>query len=225
MAGLEERARMHAALGDPVRLAIADRLVLGDLSPGELGADLQVPTNLMAHHLRVLQEAGLIRRVPSEGDGRRTYVQLVRDSPIALRAADLEEPERVVFVCTRNSARSQIAAALWCQISEVPVTSGGTNPADELHPRALSLGRRHGLDLEDAQTRDVAEILHDGDLVVAVCDRAYEKLSPTDQPCLHWAVPNPSAPDTDEAFETAYAQITERVGRLAEVLPQGSRHR
>ena len=73
---LEERARRYAALGEQVRLAIIDQLTLGDASPGELGAVVELPTNLLAHHLRVLQEAGLIRRVRSEGDRRRSYVQL-----------------------------------------------------------------------------------------------------------------------------------------------------
>src|SRR5450755_275347 len=83
---LEQRARRYAALGEPVRLAIIDQLTLGDASPGELGAVVDLPTNLLAHHLRVLEEAGLIRRVRSEGDRRRSYVQLRLDNPI-VRAA------------------------------------------------------------------------------------------------------------------------------------------
>ena len=73
---LQARARVHAALGDPARLAIVDALTLGDASPGEIGADLGMPTNLVAHHLKVLQEAGLIVRTRSEGDRRRTYLRL-----------------------------------------------------------------------------------------------------------------------------------------------------
>ena len=44
------------ALGDPARLAIVDTLVAGDASPGELGAELELPTNLVAHHLKVLED-------------------------------------------------------------------------------------------------------------------------------------------------------------------------
>ena len=43
---LERRARVYAALGEPVRLAIVDRLVPGDASPGELGAEFGLATNL-----------------------------------------------------------------------------------------------------------------------------------------------------------------------------------
>jgi DNA-binding transcriptional ArsR family regulator len=56
---LPVRARIHAALSDPARLAIVDTLVAGDAAPGELGAVLDMPTNLVAHHLKVLEDAGL----------------------------------------------------------------------------------------------------------------------------------------------------------------------
>ncbi|TDB88979.1 ArsR family transcriptional regulator, partial [Actinomadura sp. KC216] len=57
---LDRRAAVHAALGEPARLAIVDALLLGDASPGELGAGLGAPSNLVAHHLRVLAEAGVV---------------------------------------------------------------------------------------------------------------------------------------------------------------------
>src|SRR5690348_2307636 len=131
---LGRRARMYAAVGEPVRLRIVDHLVLGDASPGELGHLVGLPTNLLAHHLRVLDDAGLIRRVRSEGDRRRTYVQLVLDDPAVAsiaRGGGMPEPpaaERVVFVCTHNSARSQLAAAAWARASHVPTASAGTHP-------------------------------------------------------------------------------------------------
>lgn len=64
---LAERARIHAALGDPARLAIVDTLVAGDAAPGELAVVLDMPTNLIAHHLKVLEDAGLVVRSRSEG--------------------------------------------------------------------------------------------------------------------------------------------------------------
>ena len=73
---------MHAALGEPGRLAIVDRLTPGDASPGELADHFGLATNLLAHHLRVLEQAQVIRRVRSEGDKRRSYVQLRLDNPI-----------------------------------------------------------------------------------------------------------------------------------------------
>jgi ArsR family transcriptional regulator, arsenate/arsenite/antimonite-responsive transcriptional repressor / arsenate reductase (thioredoxin) len=227
VANLEQRARMHAALGEPARLAIVDQLAFGDVSPGELAKMVELPTNLLAHHLRVLEEAGLIRRVRSEGDRRRTYVQLVLEDPaVTGLARAVNQPvngpaERVVFVCTQNSARSQLATAAWARTSQIPSTSAGTHPAPRVHPRAVSVGRRHGLRLAKAATAQVADVVQPGDLVVAVCDNAYEELAGDSRPHLHWAVPDPVRPDTDQAFETAYQQITERVERLAEALDHG----
>jgi len=261
---LEERARAHAALGEPVRLAIVDELVLGDAAPGELSARFGLATNLLAFHLRVLDDAGLVRRVRSEGDGRRQYVQLRLDDPAVAAltrpapgpasapTGGEAVPEQVVFVCTANSARSQLAAAAWRRVSALPVASAGTHPAARVHPRAVAAARRHGLDLTGATPTALPGALDapDGDrrrepggaggpLMVAVCDNAHEELArglySRDRPgstghqrpggrggpargWLHWHIPDPVRVDTDEAFEAAYAQITERVDRLAAAL-------
>src|SRR4029450_8549138 len=84
---LDSRAAVFAALGEPARLALGDRLVAGDAPPGELAADVGLGTNLLAHHLGVLEDAGIIRRVRSEGDRRRSYVQLRLDHPTVWAAA------------------------------------------------------------------------------------------------------------------------------------------
>ena len=177
------RARRYAALGEPSRLAVVDALVLGDASPGELTALVGLPTNLMAHHLRVLDEAGLIRRVRSEGDRRRSYVQLRLDDPEVAAllggAPAHADATRVVFVCTRNSARSQLAAAAWSRISEVPATSAGTHPAERVHPLAVAAGLRNGLLVGRAQPQQLADVVEPGDLLVAVCDSAHEPVSYT----------------------------------------------
>ncbi|MEU8088811.1 helix-turn-helix domain-containing protein [Micromonospora sp. NPDC049101] len=120
---MQGRARIHAALGDPARLAIVDALTLGDASPGEIAHDLQMPTNLVAHHVKVLTEAGLVVRGRSEGDRRRTYLRLRPEARTALHPAPLTGVGRVVFVCTRNSARSQLAAALWSERTHTPAAS------------------------------------------------------------------------------------------------------
>lgn len=232
---LEQRAQMYAALGDPRRLGIFERLSVADAACGELGAELGIPTNLLAHHLRVLEEAGLIRRVRSEGDGRRTYVSLRLDdrivgnlahrrpgtgdpAPSGPGATDLGSASRVVFVCTHNSARSQLAAAVWAGRSATPAASAGTHPARRVHPRAVAVGRRHGLRLSQATTAHTDDILRQDDLVVAVCDRAHEALAHRGPAAvrerLHWSVPDPVRNDTDDAFEAAYQEIVTRVDRL-----------
>ena len=218
---LQARARIHAALGDPARLAIVDALTLGDASPGEIGHDLDMPTNLVAHHVKVLQDAGLIVRTRSEGDRRRTYLRLRPEVLASLTPPPLENAERVVFVCTHNSARSQLAAALWHDRIGGPVVSAGTQPADRVHPRAVQVAHRHGLTLQATRTAHVSDVVHDGDLVIAVCDNAHEDLTTPIRPRLHWSVPDPVRVDTDDAFEAAYTDLAGRIDRLAPVVNPG----
>ncbi|GLW29273.1 putative regulatory protein, ArsR family [Actinoplanes regularis] len=216
---MQARARVHAALGDPARLAIVDALTLGDASPGEIAAELGMPTNLVAHHVKVLQEAGLIARTRSEGDRRRTYLHLVPGVLSILTAPRLDGAERVVFVCTHNSARSQLAAALWRDRIGGSVTSAGTHPAPCVHPRAIRIAREHGLTLDPAGTHHVDDVLHDGDLVIAVCDNAHEDLTSAARPRLHWSIPDPSRIDTDAAFEATYTDLAGRIDRITPARP------
>jgi protein-tyrosine-phosphatase len=214
---LAARARVHAALGEPARLAIVDTLLLGDASPGEIARTLRLPTNLVAHHVKVLKGAGLVARSRSEGDRRRTYLRLDPDALASLTPAPLRDVQRVVFVCTQNSARSQLAAAMLRRRTGQPVASAGTRPAPRVHPRAISVAHRHGLTLDPAATAHVDDVLGDDDLVIAVCDNAHESL--TGRVRLHWSVPDPAPADTDAAFEAAFADIAARVDRLAPALP------
>ncbi len=214
---LAGRARMHAALGEPVRLAIVHRLALTDRSPSDLAQALDLPTNLLSHHLGVLEGAGLVLRSRSAGDKRRTYVRLAHADRFVASLVPMPrvaKHRRVLFICTHNSARSQMAAAAWRKVSDLPAESAGTHPAARVHPRAVAVGRRHGLNLSGAATRHVQDILEPGDLVVAVCDQVHEELDRTDAR-LHWSVPDPSTLNKNEAFESALQQLTTRINRLA----------
>lgn len=204
------RVAVHAALADPGRLAIVDRLLLADASPSELRAGLAMPSNLMAHHLKVLQDAGLIRRTRSEADRRRTYLRLDYDALESMIPSAQRTAERVVFVCTHNSARSQMAAAIWNRRSPVPATSAGTHPADAVHPGALAAVRRHDVPIEPRAPRHLDDVLAEGDLLIAVCDNAHEEL-PSDLERIHWSVADPARSPTRGAFDTAYDELAERV--------------
>ena len=135
---LARRAAVHAALADPARLRITDTLHTGDASPSELAAMLAMPSNLLAHHLQVLEQAGIITRRRSEGDRRRTYLQLNPGALDALAAPTARAALRVLFVCTANSARSHLAAALWRRASNVPAVSAGTHPAAAIDPGTVA---------------------------------------------------------------------------------------
>lgn len=210
---LEGRAARHAALADPARLAVVDRLSLSDLSPTELQQALGLSSNLLAHHLRVLDDAGLIERHRSEGDARRTYVRLLPDALDGLLPRTRATARRVVFVCSANSARSQLAAALWRLSSDVPTASAGTHPADRIAPGAVAAAERHGIPLLATSPLALDDVLADDDFVITVCDNAYEELER--RPALHWSVPDPVRAGTDDAFEAAVADLTRRVGDLA----------
>lgn len=220
---LVARARLHAALGEPARVAIVYRLVLGDASPSELGRDLGLPSNLLAHHVKLLQRAGLLERSRSEGDHRRTYLRLRPEALAHLAPESAMRAPRVVFVCTHNSARSQLAVALWARRSSVPAASAGTEPATRVHPLAVAIAHDHGLTLSDARTAHVDDVLRPNDLVVAVCDNAHEQLD-THATRLHWSVPDPAPVATDAAFAEAFHDLADRVDRLAPAihLPGGT---
>lgn len=212
---LVARAKVHAALGDTTRLAIVDRLGVGDLSPGELAGALELTTNLLAHHLNVLEQAGAVERVRSEGDRRRVYVRLCQAAVGGLILEAKRGAPRVVFVCTHNSARSQLAAAAWARASQVPATSAGTRPTERVHPQALKVARRHRLPLPNPRTASVEAVVRGGDLVVAVCDNAHEELGARASGRLHWSIPDPVPIGTDDAFEHALDLIEGKIGRLA----------
>ncbi|TDD69923.1 ArsR family transcriptional regulator [Jiangella aurantiaca] len=211
--GVERRAAKHAALADPSRLHIVDLLSLGDLSPSELQARLGMPSNLLAHHLNTLDAAGLLTRGRSEADRRRSYVRLTPGALDGLVPGAAGQAHRVVFVCTANSARSQLAAALWQQASQIPVASAGTHPADRVDPGAVAAARRHRLPLRAARPQRLADVAADDDLVITVCDHAHEELG--DLGGLHWSIPDPVPAGTAEAFDATVTALAGRVDGLA----------
>jgi protein-tyrosine-phosphatase len=178
-----------------------------------------VPSNLLAHHLRVLEREGLLRRHRSQGDRRRTYLQLLPDALATLVPAGVVSASRVVFVCTANTARSQLAEALWAQASEVPATSAGTHPADAVAKGAVAVARRRRLPLRQVGPRALDGMLRDGDYLVTVCDSAHEELErdPAREwdRVLHWSVPDPVAVGDADAFDAAYDDLAARVAHLA----------
>ena len=210
---LDRRAAIHAALADPARLRIVDTLTVGDASPSELAAMLAMPSNLLAHHLNALQSVGLIERTRSEGDKRRSYLRLVSRALDGIDARPQRTAPRVLFVCTANSARSQLAAALWGHASAVPAASAGTHPADRIDPGAIAAAQRHRLPLRRLRPRSIEDVQAGGDLVITVCDLAHEELG--DRADLHWSVPDPARTGTPAAFDRAYDELTRRVSDLA----------
>ena len=213
----QQRVAKHAALADAGRLRIVDLLTLGDFSPSELQAELGMPSNLLSHHLRTLESAGLVVRHRSEADKRRSYIRLAQDALAGVVPGMQHDARRVLFVCTANAARSQLAAALWRRVSRIPSDSAGTHPAERIAPGAIDVARRHGLKLPAATPRHLDAVAGEGDFVVTVCDNAHEELPGLKG--IHWSIPDPVRVGTPEAFQSAYDNLSRRIDQLAQRVP------
>jgi len=215
------RVQIHAALADPGRLVIVDRLLLADASPSELQTALSMSSSLVAHHLGVLEGAGIVRRVRSEGDRRRSYLRLIPESLDLLVPSAAWHAERVVFVCTQNSARSQLAVAVWNRRSSLPATSAGTHPAAEVHPSAVAAAARRKLQMRPHTPRHLDDVVRPTDVIIAVCDNAHEEL-PADGRRLHWSIPDPARVGRADAFDRVLDELTVRIDHLAPTLDPAS---
>ncbi|HET6952436.1 MAG TPA: hypothetical protein VFI47_18800 [Acidimicrobiales bacterium] len=207
---VHERAARHAALGDPVRLTIVDELSVSDRAPVELRRLLDLESNLLAHHLDVLESVGVIERTRSSGDGRRRYVHLRPEALDGLTPGRRLPAAPAMFVCRGNSARSQLAAALWHRCTGQRATSAGTHPAPRVHPGAVAAARRAGLDLSGVTPHALDEVTEPPALVVTVCDRAHEELTPGDG-WLHWSIADPVPVGTAAAFDATVTELRDRI--------------
>ncbi len=212
-ADLTTRAARHGALSDPVRLAIVDQLWSSDRSPTELRRLLGIESNLLAHHLDALERVGLIQRSRSSGDGRRRYVHLHTQPLVELMPDRRERPHDPLFVCTRNSARSQLAAALWNSATGDTAESAGTHPAEAIAPGAVAAAARAGVPLQTTTPRAITDVSRTTPLVITVCDQAHEEMEPP-LDWLHWSIPDPVAIGTDDAFDATVAELTARISGL-----------
>ncbi|KQO11874.1 ArsR family transcriptional regulator [Agreia sp. Leaf244] len=210
---IELRAAKHAALSDPARLRIVDLLTVGELAPSEISDALDMRSNLVTHHLNVLESVGMLTRHRSEADKRRSYVRLTDTALDGLVPGAAGSARRVLFVCTANSARSQLAVALWNRVSSIPADSAGTHPADQIASGAIAAAARHELTLPGVHPRALTEVIEVGDFVVTVCDNAHEELGVRDG--AHWSIPDPVRIGTDAAFDAALDDLQHRIDDLA----------
>jgi protein-tyrosine-phosphatase/DNA-binding transcriptional ArsR family regulator len=218
-----EKARIHAALGDPLRLAVAEALAESDRAVGELVTMFDVASNLLAHHVARLVGSGLVVSRRSAGDGRRRYLHLVPDvaRSVGIMAAPPTRAPAALFVCTRNSARSQLGAAVWSRRTKAPSTSAGTHPARTIHPGAVRAARRAGLDLGSAVPRMLDDVVSHwrpasaSFVVITVCDQAHEELGDAapipGATRVHWSIPDPIVGGTAADFDAVAREIDSRI--------------
>ncbi|EIC07299.1 Protein-tyrosine phosphatase, low molecular weight [Microbacterium laevaniformans OR221] len=214
MPDLHRRSEAFAALADPSRLRVVDLLTVSDLSPGEISSRLGMASNLVAFHVRVLEERGIVQRIRSEGDKRRTYLRFVPELFEPMQPAPVRVSGRVIFVCTANSARSQLAEALWPFVSDVPAISAGTNPGLTVNEAAVAAARRHGFALSPgAHPKSLDAVYENDDFLISVCDRAHERLAGRDN--AHWSIPDPALVATAAAFDRTVDELRGRLARFA----------
>jgi protein-tyrosine-phosphatase/DNA-binding transcriptional ArsR family regulator len=219
---LASRAGAHAALGDERRLRIVDHLALGDQTVAGLAEVSGMRGNLLAHHLDVLESAGLIERLVSEGDHRRRYVSLCWERLPSSLHHPMPDVRRVAFVCTHNSARSQFAAALWEEKTGRDSASAGSHPAGRVHPTAIRIAAEFGVDISTARPSGYDSLPENPDLMVSVCDRAFESGVPAARTQVHWSVPDPVVTGTLKSFRSAFTEIASRVDHLIEQTAPGT---
>lgn len=128
--------------------------------------------------------------------------------------------KRVLFVCTGNSARSQIAEGLLRHISKgaVEVFSAGTDP-QPVHPLAVRVMGEANVDISGHRSKSVATFAGESfDFVITVCDRAKENSPPWPGKVdyIHWSIDDPAPVDGLEdvrlkAFRKARDELRQRI--------------
>jgi protein-tyrosine-phosphatase/DNA-binding transcriptional ArsR family regulator len=228
--------------GHPVRWAILRGLAEGDLRVRELTAEVGERQSLVSYHLKRLRSDGLVSSRRSSFDGRDTYYrtdvarcrELLAQTGAALHpalgsvaplasAGGTAATKRVLFLCTGNSSRSQIAEALLRDSTpgRVEAFSAGSSPKP-VHPDAVRVMRARGIDISAAQSKHLSVFAGDRfDHVISLCDRVREVCPdfPGNPDTAHWSVPDPASdPAGRAAFERVADELAERIGLFLHVL-------
>ena len=235
-------------LADPVRWHLLVELGQSDRRVGELADLTGRPQNLVSYHLGELRRAGIVSARRSSADGRDVYYRsdtetcraLLVEAGRSIRAPAVRggrpatgpprprRRPRVLFVCTGNSARSQMAEALTEHHSSgaVEARSAGSHPK-ELHPQAVRAMGERGVDITGRSAKPLSRFARTRfDRVVTLCDRVREVCPrfPGDPVTVHWSIPDPAAdPGGYPAFARVADDIERRVALLLEHLATPSR--
>jgi ArsR family transcriptional regulator, arsenate/arsenite/antimonite-responsive transcriptional repressor / arsenate reductase (thioredoxin) len=217
--------------GHPVRWRLLAELARSDRPVHELTALVGQPQNLVSYHLSLLRKAKLITARRSAADGRDTYyfVDLDRVGELlagaggalhpGLRLAGPSTPVpsgSLLFLCTGNSSRSQMAEALvrHTTAGAVEASSAGSHPKP-VHPDAIAVMAERGIDLSRARSKHLSEFTDRRfDHVITLCDRVREVCPqfPGRPEAVHWSIPDPARdPSGYPAFERTAAELEHRI--------------
>jgi protein-tyrosine-phosphatase/DNA-binding transcriptional ArsR family regulator len=238
--------------GNPVRWQLLAELARSDRQVRELSALVGQRQSLTSYHLGQLRGAGLVSMRRSSADGRDTYCSLnlaayrerLAASGAALHAglrlvpAELtlpadglggmpgqspgQSPVRVLFLCTGNSARSQMAEAMLGRLggSRVEAASAGSHPKD-LHPNAVRVMRERGMDISGARSKHLSEFAEQRfDYVISLCDRVREVCPefPGAPAMVHWSIPDPAAEAANQDSYLAFVRTAEELNTRIQFL-------
>jgi protein-tyrosine-phosphatase len=236
----------------PLRWRLLRELVRSDRAVSELTRLVDEPQSLISYHLRKLRAGGLVTRRISSADRRASYYAIdlagcraqllaaggalhpglfLAPASRALSARRHPRPLRVLFLCTGNSARSQIAEALLEHLSlgTVHAASAGSHPKP-LHPNAVRVVRTRGIDISTNRTKHLDELVDQRfDIVITLCDRVREVCPElaSHPRRVHWSVPDPALEGRTNrasypAFERTADELETRIGFLLQELSEPS---
>jgi len=224
-------------VADPLRWQLLGQLARSDRRVGDLAQRVGKAQNLVSYHLGELRSAGLVSARRSSADGRDTYyrldlarcgerfvtagaalhpaLQVAPPLPQAPRAVTRRK-QRVLFLCTGNSARSQIAEALLAHRSEgaIEARSAGSHPK-ALHPNAVRVMAQRGIDMSGRPTKHLDRFARTRfDRVVTLCDKVKEVCPefPGAPVTAHWSMADPAAAgDSDKATYPAFQHVADEI--------------
>jgi arsenate reductase len=126
---------------------------------------------------------------------------------------------RILFVCTGNMARSQMAEGLARALAApgVEVASAGTHPNPRgVHPLAIEMLREKGIDASSHRSKHVDELAGEFDYVITLCDSAAQECPalPARRARMHWGLTDPAAAGPDpERQRTLFREIRDEIER------------
>jgi ArsR family transcriptional regulator, arsenate/arsenite/antimonite-responsive transcriptional repressor / arsenate reductase (thioredoxin) len=234
------------AAAHPMRWRLLSELARSDRQVHELTALTGGQQSLVSYHLGLLRKADLVRTRRSSADRRDVYYRLdltrcgqllaaagaavhpgLRLTPPQAPAPGEGPAVRVLFLCTGNSSRSQMAEALLRRRAggTVIVHSAGSRPKP-IHPAAVAAMTAHGISLDAARSKHLDEFTGQRfDYVITVCDRVREVCPefPGHPAAIHWSVPDPATdPEGRPAFDRVAAELADRIDFLLHTIAADS---
>ena len=237
-------------IGHPVRWQLLSELARSDRQVRELVALVGERQSLTSYHLGQLRDGGLVTMRRSSADKRDTYYSLdlvacgeeltaagaalhpglrpVLPSAASLTAAPRRRPPvRVLFLCTGNSSRSQMAEALLERLggARVVAASAGSRPKP-VHLHAVKVMRENGIDISGRRPKHLSIFADQRfDYVISLCDRVKEMCPefPGSPITAHWSMPDPAAePEVNGssygAFTAAASELKTRIHFLLQAI-------